>query len=136
MSTHAALPGSDAFAGLDAGAVLDVLDAVSDLVVIVDASGQITAMNKAALGACDVDDDSSGLIGRSFAEVFGPASGAGAVEETVVAELAGGAFGPHLGLAMPTPLDDARVVRWAARFLAAVGGKAPRTGAIGGAPGG
>src|SRR3546814_10707501 len=74
MSTHAALPGSDAFAGLDAGAVLDALDAVSDLVVIADASGQITAMNRAARSACDVDDDPSGLIGRSFAEVFGPRS--------------------------------------------------------------
>src|SRR3546814_17734059 len=27
---------------------------------------------------------------------------------------------------MPTPLDDARVVRWSARFLPAVEGKAPR----------
>src|SRR3546814_16970988 len=119
MSTHAALPGSDAFAGLDAGAVLDALDAVSDLVVIADASGQITAMNRAARSACDVDDDPSGLIGRSFAEVFGPASGAGAVEEPVVAELDSGAFGPHLVLAMPTPREDARVVRWSARFLPA-----------------
>src|SRR3546814_12420775 len=88
-------------------------------------------MNKAALGACDVDDDPSGLIGRSFAEVFGPASGAGAVEETVVAELAGGAFGPHLVHAMPPPLDDARVVRWSAPFPPAVQGKAPPIGATG-----
>src|SRR3546814_9860050 len=96
MSTHAALPGSDAFAGLDAGAVLDSLDAVSDLVVIADASGQITAMNRDARSACDVDDDPSGLIGRSVAEVFGPASGPGAGEETVVAGVDRGGLGPHL----------------------------------------
>src|SRR3546814_12317784 len=121
MSTHAALPGSDAFAGLDAGAVLDALDAVSDLVVIADASGQITAMNRAARSACDVDDDPSGLIGRSFAEVFGPASGAGAVEETVVAALAGGAFGPPPLLAMSTPPDHARSGRSWARVPSGLG---------------
>src|SRR3546814_19685351 len=87
------------------------------------------AMNRAARSACDVDDDPSGLIARSFAEVFGPASGAGADEETVVAELACGAFGPHLVPAMPTPHHHARVVRRAGRFPATAQARAPRPAA-------